>query len=436
MIKVAVKNFQSIAKANIEINGFTVVTGKNNSGKSALLRSINSLFTNALGSSFVRNGEDYCEVSLDFNNGETVTWQKGEKIKPTYWINGGEPIYCGRNAPEELEQFNVVPLKVAGREIWPQIAPQFTGQVFLIDLPGSVMAEMVADVDRVGELNSALKNCEKDKRANNSKLKIRNEDHQSLIKEREKYADLSLSEKSLGELTAIRQELQSLRDKINNYEALRERRKIWSQKVNSLSTIQSHFSAEKSLRLEQNDLVEIDQKATKLSKLARQFNKYERECRLLKNVRDLSVPSVEPLKEIRAKLKPIKPLIERRNLANAIVQSLDTIDQTKIPSANELAELMKRLKTLNTLREQRNDLTEKVAILSSLPKSDHLQAPPTNQRLDQLLNIKESHLRSKKSVYTIESNVQNTQSELTKISDYISQTLNEHGECPYCGGDT
>jgi exonuclease SbcC len=175
-VTVRVQGFQSIADAEIEVSGLTVVTGANNSGKSALIRAVSGAFTNPRGTKYVRRGEDQCTVDLVFGDGHTLKWEKGEKIN-RYTVDGGKPMdKVGQTVPREVEALGVVPITAAGHEIWPQFAPQFTGQVFLLDKPGSMLAESIADVTRVGVLNEALRQSQSDRRTAASELKIRQTD--------------------------------------------------------------------------------------------------------------------------------------------------------------------------------------------------------------------------------------------------------------------
>jgi len=179
-VKVKVQNFQSIEDAEIDVSGFTVVTGKNNGGKSALMRAFRGVFQNTKGSGYVRYGKPKSMVTLDLGDDHTVYWEKGLKSKPTYIVDNGNPIHPGRAVPTEVSDLGVRPIRVGNQDIWPQFAPQFTGQIFLLDQPGSVLAEAVADVDRVSLLNQALRLSESDRRAANSELKIRRGDKEGL----------------------------------------------------------------------------------------------------------------------------------------------------------------------------------------------------------------------------------------------------------------
>ena len=133
-VRIRVRNFQSIEDAEVEVSGLTVVTGQNNSGKTALMRAVRGVFENSGGDAFVRHGTDALAVHLDFGDAD-VTWTKGPKVKPTY-IVGGKTINPGRSVPDEVTSLGVAPVQAGSGEAWPQIAPQFTGQVFLLDLPG------------------------------------------------------------------------------------------------------------------------------------------------------------------------------------------------------------------------------------------------------------------------------------------------------------
>lgn len=229
MLRVRVKNFQSIRDTTINIDGFTVVTGPNNSGKSALMRAIRGPFENTSGTAFVRHGTTKTEVEVDFGDGNIIQWSKG-KSRPTYVVNGGEPIHPGRAVPDEVNEIGVRPVQVGGQLIWPQFAPQFTGQVFLLDQPGSMLAEAVADVERVGQLNRALKAVQSDGRTAASKLRVREQDRQNLTEELSKYEGIDAVRDQVTSLDEDIQNTRTVAKAIHGLAALRQR----LQKANGL----------------------------------------------------------------------------------------------------------------------------------------------------------------------------------------------------------
>ena len=199
-IKVRVRNFQSIEDAELVIDGLTVLTGTNNAGKSAFFRAVRGVFTNARGSSFVRHGAKHCTVDLRFEDGRTLTWKKGSDGTNGYVIDGKDFPKVGSGVPPEVREFGVVPVPVGSTDLWPQIAPQITGVSFLLHENGSVIAEAVADVERVNQLSRALKACESDRRSARSDLKVRRKDRTVFNERREKFAGLEDAVSSLRAL--------------------------------------------------------------------------------------------------------------------------------------------------------------------------------------------------------------------------------------------
>jgi energy-coupling factor transporter ATP-binding protein EcfA2 len=183
VIKIRVRNFQSIKDAEVVVDGLTVITGPNNSGKTSFMRAVRGVFTNASAGPLVRKGEGHLSVSLEFDCGDTVTWEKGTE-KPfgkgksvnRYEVNGVTIQNVGRGVPPEVEALGVREISASSDKIWPQIAQQFSGTLFLVDRPGSAIAEALADVERVGRLTDALRLSEKDRRSTTSELKVRRKD--------------------------------------------------------------------------------------------------------------------------------------------------------------------------------------------------------------------------------------------------------------------
>jgi len=174
-MKLKIENFQSIKKAELEIKGLTVITGPNNTGKSACARALAGVFTNIKGSSHVRIGEKHSEVEVDFEDGSpVVVWKKGAKVND-YIVDGKVIGKVGTDVPEEvLEGLRVRGVEVDGRELYPQIAKQFE-QIFLLDLPPSSLSSALSDVDRILQLEVAMSNARSDLRDEENRLKYAKE---------------------------------------------------------------------------------------------------------------------------------------------------------------------------------------------------------------------------------------------------------------------
>jgi len=243
MLKVRVRNFQSVEDAELTIDGLTVVTGTNNAGKSAFFRGIRGAFTNTRGYDFVRHGTDHCQVDITFDDGGTLTWMKGKNVN-TYIVNGGKPFEkVGHGVPPEAQIFGIDSVTTGKTELWPQIAPQITGVSFLLHETGSVIAEAVADVKRVNQLSRALSSCEKDRRSARSSLKLRRADAKKLNEKREKFAGLDDVVGGIEALEAKRQKAEKIAKAATNVAKLQRRHKAAREAVGALDGLEDAAGA-------------------------------------------------------------------------------------------------------------------------------------------------------------------------------------------------
>jgi DNA repair ATPase RecN len=305
-VRVHVKNFQSIREAEVEIDGFTVVTGTNNTGKTALQRAIKGVFQNTPGTSFIREGETTCQVTLDLGD-RKVTWSKGtgKKDRPTYILDGGAPIYPGLGVPDEVTALGVAPIQAGGQEVWPTIAPQFSGQIFLLDKPGSVVAEAVADVERVGQLNRALTKAESDRRTAAATLKTRESDLVGLEAQAKRFQGLDEVEAAVTALEVSHAALQKLARAVQGLTGIRDR----------LTSAQGHV-------------------------------------RRLAPVADLSAPSDREAKELRGQLEVLRGVQQRLQRARQETKRYSGVEKLATSGdetpCRRLLDGLKVLKTLDT----------------------------------------------------------------------------------------
>lgn len=239
-LKIRVQNFQSIKDQTLEIDGFCAITGQNNVGKSAFIRAVYGLLTNTGGTWFVRNGEKMASVELTFDDGTVVLWEKGKGGINQYTINGKFFENVGHKPPHVLaEKLGIFPLEISGRPFWPQIATPTTGKTFLLDQTGSVLAEAIADVERVGKLNRALKEAESERRSINAQLKVRHKDVEKLTKELETFSDLGDLDTLVTDASAYREKLILVRRSYEMFCSLRSERNESRSTVESLRGVEN-----------------------------------------------------------------------------------------------------------------------------------------------------------------------------------------------------
>jgi hypothetical protein len=162
-------------------------------------------------------------VEITFEGGTQVAWQKGKKVN-RYKINNDDWLEKVSHGvpPEVMETLKVGGIKAGNSVLWPQLAPQFTGQVFLFDKPGSVLAEAVADVERVGRLNKALKSAESDLRKAKSTLKLRVQDAEEVEADIQKFEGFSDVERQVEDLLPLYSQAEKTRRGVAEIIRLRE----------------------------------------------------------------------------------------------------------------------------------------------------------------------------------------------------------------------
>lgn len=335
-IKVRVQNFQSLEDVSLTIDGFTVVTGTNNAGKSALFRAIQGVFTNTPGTNFVRHGSNHSSVELQFDENHTVVWEKGNKVN-RYVINGKVFDNVGAGTPLELTEFGVNPVTLQEQKFWPQIAPQLRGVNFLLDKPGSVLAEAIADVDRVNQLNRALKLCDSDRK------------------------------KAKGDLRVRRDDAKELQQKLTHYHGL----DTWVEKISQVEARKTKL--EKMMAL-----------CEELTTLKGRRDRARLELDALEGVDSLSVPSEnqpQKIREVKQRLLEIRELSKRLSTARQVVNDAKDVPEISIP---DMAKAQKAQKIKHLLDECLS-LRTRLRNAQIAQKDADTQVAASQSKLDQAL---------------------------------------------------
>lgn len=143
-MRVVVKNYQSIASADLEFKGFTAVTGKTNLGKSALVRAIQGALFGQAGDAFVRRGTDQAAVGIVFDDKTEVKWYKVAVKAPgretQLIVNGQRHTKLGKDHPKLTEPIGTKEIETTAGTLRPQIANQHD-LIFLLAQNETVVAE-------------------------------------------------------------------------------------------------------------------------------------------------------------------------------------------------------------------------------------------------------------------------------------------------------
>ena len=433
-ITIRVRNYQSIEDATVVVDGFTVVTGQNNTGKSAFQRAVRAAFQNAKGSSFIRHGADKCIVNIDFGDGHTLQWEKGRtsKDKPKYIIDGGEPIFPGQGVPDEVLNLGIHPIEIGKDSVWPQFAPQFKGQLFLIDQPGSVLAEAVSDVDRVSQLNQALRLAESDKRNSAAKMKVRLVDEETQTKDVAKFKGLDQVVSDMQSLEVQEKQLARIEKALTGMKDLRDRVRRHQKVVLDLSGVDK-------IEVPDDLVLEATLKELKaLEPLQVQRNRQQRIVLDLSGVDQIDVPEVD-LGPTLKELEVLENLRGRRNRYQRIVSDASWVDSVSVPSEGDLGSILKDLEALTGIRNRYevsfqqkkrwNDLLDSADIgsLGNEAVDKCLQA------LEKFEGLRSTWIAVVQKVAGATNEVDKAEKEAAAADEELRQLLDGLEECPLCG---
>jgi len=182
--KIRVRNYQSIADAKIEVSGLTVVTGKSNIGKSALIRAATAMLFGAPGESFIKNGEAWAGGAIVIEDGQgefKVQWRKVKtqartpNLQPVLAINGHVHTKIGRDHKDLVAPYGIAEIETTTARFRPQVAGQFD-QIFLIGANETAVAEVFKILGRADIVTDAQKEAKKDLKENTDRKAIRRED--------------------------------------------------------------------------------------------------------------------------------------------------------------------------------------------------------------------------------------------------------------------
>ena len=308
--RIEIENFQSVVKADLEISGVTTITGQNNSGKSAIMRAIRGAFTNpGNGSSYIHHGTDFFRVKISFDDGKYVMWErigrratKGKKkgelidLKTNYEVNGVTYEGVANSVPDAVLEQGVGPITIGRDLVWPQLAKQVKDVFFLVDKPGSHVAEAVANVDNVAVLNAAIRDCDKDARSVSSELKLRRTDYAG-------HQDKLEAMKGLDDVVAMVEETEKLHAQVERVQrglvtvtGIRDRITVATAEVERLAPAMS-IVVPPNGRLE--EVKDNDQKLRDHHTLRSQLVEAREAAEKLAGAGDLEVPDEHRLQDLR-----------------------------------------------------------------------------------------------------------------------------------------
>lgn len=174
--RVHIEGFQSLADVDLTLGGFTVIQGRSNSGKSAVIRALRALASNGgnlrgTGGSYINHHRSKVVVTLE-RDGSTLVWSKSAK-KTTYDLDG-RVFTTGQEVPAEVDEWLKIGDLVVDEQNNLKVNVNFQGGArgqgqfeppfLVVDRPGSYLAKVLALLTSASLLYSAQALAKKDSR--------------------------------------------------------------------------------------------------------------------------------------------------------------------------------------------------------------------------------------------------------------------------------
>lgn len=425
MIEVEITNYESITHTKLKVEGFTTIIGRNYLGKSAVLRAINAALTNKEGTEFISWGQTFCEVRIKTADLD-ILWHK-EEGNNFYTINGNTYSKIGKGEPpSEILDAGFKPIEVGDQKINLNYAVQFF-PLFLVNKRDSKSADLLTSVYGLDRIYKAIDLCNKDQRATNDMLRIREKDLKIVEEGLKKFDTFPSIMDKLPELKKKRKEISEEEQKIETIKLKLESLKDLVKSTNQLKGITSIV-----LPLPGAIKDNIDQ-YQKLSDFQEDLNQYLTILKKLKPVQDISLPdnSVPEIKELFSEVQKVLIWDNSFGKLSEEVNRLTKIQEVISPDRyiseikDSLAEYQKLLIWSSSLKKLSEEIKklEKVKELE-LPKSDiEIEGIPALQQMFE--NAK-----------TLAQTIQGLKIEIENIGkDIIAMEteLKSYDVCPLCG---
>ena len=351
------------------------------------------MFTNARNSqSFVRHGSTHADVHVTLRDGTSVRWEKGDKDN-RYTLNGKVLDKVGAGCPDLVaDACGVYPVKISDQVLWPQIAQQFSGQVFLINQSGAVIAEAISDADRVGRLNSCLRNAESDRRTT----------QQSIVALQAEQSNVTAALDQYEGLDAVRLQMDALTKDLDYKD-------------------------------------KVDKGVVQYSEWRKRRDTARRDCALYSPVSSIGLPDLRPLQEAWQGLRDAE---RTRDSLRSLQEQQSRLAGVADLRLADLEGLLKDLRTLQDQRAQASDLkvrlvqaSDRVANLSGkIPAIPDLNLDRLGKFDDAISTAQGFKSRIESADKQINTLRQSLDSEQTSLQDLQGKIHDMVGpECPLCG---
>lgn len=416
-IQVSIKNFQSIESLDLEVSGFTCITGKSNIGKSAVIRAIAGAILNVPVGPHVRKGAKFCSVTLRSEQSD-FKWEKGGGAS-RYFVpsDADKPMdKVGAGQIEHVARMGFAPVKLGREETYPWYATQFE-PLFLLTETGATVTDFISEVSRLQVLQDAITISIRGKKKALDEAKVRTADLETLRGKAAKVSDVP-------EVERIVRELDEQAESIREY----ERRVVLGEEcVRRLALAHSILQAIEAVSGVKIPDLRVGDGVRKIrlaSRLNRDLMAGAQKVIAVKAIGQVKVPEV-PSDEVdrlrRANRFSFLPAMKE------VLLSLRGIEKAAVPVLDDSRADVLRLRRAGVLTDKLGKLNRAIGSLGL--EVDIPEPPPSPEHLSRMSGYQKKLEAGRREVDELERKAESARKELLSIQ----VDMDKIPSCPTCG---
>lgn len=375
MTEIEIRNYQSVGHAKFAIDGFTVIVGKNNIGKSAIIRAINAGLTNQQGDNFIREGQKSADVHVKRGDLDIV-WKRGTSA--SYVVNGEAFSKLRGAVPQPLIDAGFKELQVGDEKINTMLAEQLGGEIFLLNKSGAFITEALSTMYNLDVLGAADDLCQKEQRSAKALLKTRESDLVALEEQLQRYADFEAVKKeieALQQLDATYNQCQAEVSKIAEYRRALEDVAVRVKRLQQIVSVDIP---------ETESCQKIVQESLWLADHAQRYQSLAQRVTLLDGVSSVDIPDCQEASQMLTEIQEIGRLsAELKQTGNRFKSHQEALKALEeIPDLEGMESLTSEVSDLSSLYTQLKVIADSVKQSKADMEQATIAAQKNQEELD------------------------------------------------------
>ena len=428
--KIILHNFMAHGHSEITLaEGVTVLTGPNNTGKSAVVEALRCLSENpALGRAFIRHGKKQATVAVELEDGTLLRWHRK---KTTSWYEierpGQEPesfhkMGQGKAPPQVLELLRIQPVDIDDKNrVDVHLGDQRT-PIFLIDRPPAQVAHFFAASSEGAHLlamQDLLKNKIRDAKKERQTLQLAQQVQRDVLDRLAALPEIALAleaaETEERELLDLAAALPRLAQCVERLRQLGTRRALLARRRQILDPLDHPPILEPVEPLRRHLAHRADLAATQQALASRR--------QILEPLE--GPPDLEPVRPLAQHLADRQALATRKTRLEGRKAPLDTLDEP--PALAGTAQPAALLQQWRDLMQRQAAARVRAGVL------DDLNPPPELEPVAPLAATVQALRRLNAQREQARQRLQAAASALVAQREAVAARLEAIGHCPTCG---